>query len=85
MKKRIIIIWSLIIVVSFVICTILIKNKKETNKNIDNLDERIESSISIQKIDGISEDFMLGVDVSSILSLEASGRVSKDKGLFFYL
>ena len=75
MKKRIIIIWSLIIVVSFVICTILIKNKKETNKNIDNLDERIESSISIQKIDGISEDFMLGVDVSSILSLEASGRV----------
>lgn len=32
-------------------------------------------SISIDKIENLSDDFIMGVDVSSLLSLEASGRV----------
>ena len=32
-----------------------------------------EPSINIQKIDGLSKDFIRGVDVSSIISLEQSG------------
>ncbi len=35
----------------------------------------LSENISVQKIDGISEDFITGADISSLLSLEASGRV----------
>ena len=34
--------------------------------------------ISVPKIDGLSEDFITGADISSLLSLEASGRVFYD-------
>ena len=33
---------------------------------------------SVSRIEGLSEDFMLGADVSSLISLEASGRVFYD-------
>ena len=36
-------------------------------------DEPVPSVISVQKIEGISDDFMNGVDISSVLSLEESG------------
>lgn len=39
----------------------------EGNKNIP--------TISVKKIDNLREDFMMGVDISSLLSLEAAGRV----------
>lgn len=34
----------------------------------------LESSISVEKIEGLSTDFIMGVDISSLHSLEASGR-----------
>lgn len=36
--------------------------------------QALEASISVEKIEGLSEDFIMGVDISSLLSLEASGR-----------
>lgn len=60
------------------------KNKQENETNTDvtdtigTTDERIESTISVEKIEGLANDFMLGVDISSIISLEASGRVFYD-------
>lgn len=35
----------------------------------------LDKSFSVQKIDGISDSFITGADISSLLSLEASGRV----------
>ena len=39
------------------------------------LDAGLTAAVSVEKIDGLSEDFIMGADVSSLLSLEASGRV----------
>ncbi len=41
-------------------------------------DEAVEASITVPKIDGLSPDFIGGVDVSSVLSLEESGVVFRD-------
>ncbi|ANC31482.1 glycosyl hydrolase 53 family protein [Isoptericola dokdonensis] len=41
-------------------------------------DGPVEAGISVQKVDGLAADFDLGVDVSSVLSLEASGVVFRD-------
>ena len=78
MKKYIIFILSLSLVLSLAACSKETKSIQETTTYIDAgdiKDDRIESTISIQKIEGLLHDFMLGVDISSILSLEASGRV----------
>ena len=80
MKRDISILLIIILVFLLVACS---KNKKEMNINAgttDIKDERIESSISVKKIEGLSDDFMLGVDISSILSLEDSGRTFYDFG-----
>ena len=37
-----------------------------------------DSRVYVQKIDGLSDDFMRGVDISSYLSEEESGVVFKD-------
>ena len=37
--------------------------------------EKITTSLTISQVEGLSDDFMMGVDISSLLSLEASGRV----------
>ncbi|MFF2371684.1 glycosyl hydrolase 53 family protein [Agromyces sp. NPDC058110] len=41
-------------------------------------DGPVDAGIFVQKVDGLSPDFVNGVDVSSVLSLEASGVVFKD-------
>jgi len=41
-------------------------------------DGPVEAPIYVQKVDGLSADFINGVDVSSILSLEESGGVFRD-------
>ncbi|PFG41940.1 endo-1,4-beta-galactanase [Isoptericola jiangsuensis] len=41
-------------------------------------DGPVEAGISIAKVEGLADDFDLGVDVSSVLSLEASGVVFRD-------
>lgn len=84
MKKHIIFLLNLALIFSLVACS---NNKQNINEQNDNKhetttfthtsdieDDRIESSIHVDKIEGLSDDFMLGVDISSILSLEASGR-----------
>ena len=38
-------------------------------------EEKITTSLTITQVEGLSDDFMMGVDISSLLSLEASGRV----------
>lgn len=38
----------------------------------------VESGISIDPVEGLSEDFIHGVDVSSVLALEESGVVFRD-------
>ena len=45
------------------------------NNNNTNSDFDYVPSIQINQIDGLDEDFIMGVDISSLLSLEASGRV----------
>ena len=62
-----------------------------TESNTENQEENQEDdSISVIKVEGLSEDFMMGADVSSLLSLEASGRKfygfdSKEQDLFMTL
>ncbi|GIG55282.1 glycosyl hydrolase 53 family protein [Demequina activiva] len=41
-------------------------------------DEPVEAGITVPKVDGLSDDFMNGVDASSILSLEESGVTFRD-------
>jgi arabinogalactan endo-1,4-beta-galactosidase len=41
-------------------------------------DGPVEAGITVAKVDGLAEDFDLGVDVSSVLSLEESGVVFRD-------
>ena len=40
-----------------------------------NSDSNVTAGINVSKIAGLPDDFMLGADISSLLSLEASGRV----------
>ena len=78
MKKYIFVLLATMLFLGMAACSKNSKNKKEMNTQTgasDIIDERIESSIDVEKIEGLSDDFMLGVDISSILSLEASGRV----------
>ncbi|MFV2143621.1 glycosyl hydrolase 53 family protein [Isoptericola sp. G70] len=44
----------------------------------DAQDGPVEAGITVPKVDGLAEDFDLGVDVSSVLSLEESGVVFRD-------
>lgn len=88
MKKYIIFILYAILIVSFVACSNNNHNNKQnSNEQNDTIyesttpihtsdieDDRIESFLHINKIEGLSDDFMLGVDISSIISLETSGR-----------
>ncbi len=39
----------------------------------------VEAGIFVEKVDGLSEDFLRGVDVSTVLSLEESGVVFRDE------
>jgi len=41
-------------------------------------DEPVEAGITVPRVEGLASDFALGVDVSSVLSLEASGVVFRD-------
>lgn len=41
-------------------------------------DGPVEAGIVVEKVDGLADDFALGVDVSSVLSLEASGVVFRN-------
>ncbi|GAB3821788.1 glycosyl hydrolase 53 family protein [Tessaracoccus terricola] len=41
-------------------------------------DEAVEAGIFVEKVEGLPEDFINGVDVSSVLSLEESGVVFRD-------
>lgn len=56
-------------------------NKQNINNEIDaTVDNTVDNenqitSISVSKIENLSDDFIMGVDISSLLSLEASGRV----------
>ena len=36
---------------------------------------KLETTLTIPKVEGLADDFMMGVDISSLISLEASGRV----------
>lgn len=57
-------------------CSKVPKDKEEVGETLEIKDERIESTISVDKVEGLSDEFMLGVDISSILSLEDSGGTS---------
>lgn len=59
--------YLLIILISLVIFGFSACSKVEDN-------QALEASISVEKIEGLPEDFIMGVDISSLLSLEASGR-----------
>ena len=50
--------------------------QKTTSQEPTSVDSEIDDTgeISVSKVEGISEDFMFGADISSLLSLEASGR-----------
>ena len=51
------------------------ENEDYTLPNVELNENEEFYSISVPKIDNLSEDFIMGVDISSLLSLEASGRV----------
>lgn len=42
------------------------------------IDEPVQAGITVPRVDGLASDFALGVDVSSVLSLEESGVVFRD-------
>ena len=48
-------------------CSKVPKDKKEVGETLEIKDENIQSTLSIEKIEGLSDNFMLGVDISSIL------------------
>ncbi len=41
-------------------------------------EDPVESTLTVQKVEGLSKDFITGVDISSVLSLEASGVTFRD-------
>ena len=47
----------------------------ETQETSETEEEKLTTSLTISKVEGLAEDFMMGVDISSLLSLEESGRV----------
>ena len=75
-KKRKLLSISFVLFVVFLLsaCSKVPKDKKEVGETLEIKDESIKSTLSIEKVEGLKKDFMLGVDISSILSLEASGR-----------
>lgn len=55
-------------------CTIAVDNLTLTKKGgNDNVDNRVEAGIIVNKIDGMTDDFIRGVDVSSYVSVIDSG------------
>lgn len=70
-KRLISIIFVLVLLFSISACS-----NANDNGNSDKNDDKQNSdaTIVVDKIEGISDDFMMGVDISSLLSLEASGR-----------
>ncbi|WP_053070513.1 glycosyl hydrolase 53 family protein [Alkalihalobacillus pseudalcaliphilus] len=51
----------------------VISAAEETNDEEDTLPDPIQSDIFVERVDGLSEDFIRGVDISSIVALENSG------------
>ncbi|WP_226528636.1 glycosyl hydrolase 53 family protein [Metabacillus niabensis] len=46
----------------------------------DGSSQPVEADIFVEKVDGLSDDFIKGVDISSIISLEESGVTFKNEG-----
>lgn len=67
MRKYISIIFSLFVVLLLATCSKVPKDKEEVGESLEIKDENIQSTLSIEKIEGLSDNFMLGVDISSIL------------------
>lgn len=77
MKRVFLIIAIICISLSIAACSDRGNEKQNINSEVYNeqYDKNFEASISVSKVEGLSENFMMGVDISSLLSLEASGRV----------
>ena len=67
MRKYISIIFSLFVVLLLAAYSKVPKDKEEVGESLEIKDENIQSTLSIEKIEGLSDNFMLGVDISSIL------------------
>ena len=75
MKKIISLITVLLMMVLFCSCgSSSEKNPPVSDSSVED-SAAYETAITVPKIDGLSDDFIMGVDISSLLSLEASGRV----------
>ncbi len=76
MKRILLIALLFAIMLSLVGCNRAVQEVTNSTlgKNPDKEDV-VETGISVPKIEGLSDEFMMGVDISSLLSLENSGRV----------
>ena len=61
--------------ISFLLLAAMIASLFACTFSVDQPAENGVPTISVAKIEGIPDNFLMGVDVSSLLSLEASGRV----------
>lgn len=77
MKHFILIILAIVIAISGFGCAKIPQEDERSTAGQSPTDETptIEAGISVPKVEGLSDDFMMGVDISSLLSLENSGRV----------
>lgn len=76
MKRFILLLTAFITLISLSGCTAE-ETTPSTTDDITSLDSDLSqaTSLYVPKIDGLTDDFITGVDISSLLSLEKSGRV----------
>ncbi len=77
MKKVFLLALSMMVVLLLFACAVpeeIVPSATDVS-NESETDISSEPSIAVAEISGLSDDFIMGVDVSSLLSLEASGRV----------
>ena len=88
MKRKAMVVCVGVMVIGFIIC-ILFLYQRISGEKIKSTISIKESEIFVEAVEGISDDFIKGVDVSSLLSLEQSGvkfyEGNKEKDLFAIL
>lgn len=82
-KKQLIVV-TLLLTLSMTACTQTSSIKKDdivskVNEQISETTEPVESDIYVEKVEGITEDFIRGADVSTLLAQEESGVVYYDE------
>jgi arabinogalactan endo-1,4-beta-galactosidase len=70
---------GVVLIALIILSIVFIKRLKASNTGSKIPSGEVKSSITIQKINGISDDFIKGVDISSLISEEESGVIYYDE------